>query len=74
VRELLFAPNSPELAATVELAARAAIDHWLGDVVEVLHLEVAAEESALTIEITYALRGGEPGGPPQRVVLRSPSA
>jgi uncharacterized protein len=54
--DLVFAPLSPELAAAVELAARAAIDRWLGDVVEVQGLDVVADESRLTVDLVYSLR------------------
>ena len=33
--QLVFAPNSPELAAALEFTLQAALDRWLGDVIEV---------------------------------------
>lgn len=54
--QLVFAPNSPELAATVQFTLRAAIQHWLGDVIEVRELDVTAEDSKLTIALTYLVR------------------
>jgi len=54
--QMVFAPNSPEIAAAVQLTVQAALDRWLGDVVEVRQLEVDAVDSKLTIDLTYALR------------------
>ena len=53
--QLVFAPNSPELAATVQFTLQAALQRWLGDVIQVRGLEVAIEESALRISLAYAL-------------------
>jgi phage baseplate assembly protein W len=54
--QLVFAPNSPELAATVQFTLQAALQRWLGDVIEVRALDVRAEDSAITVEITYLVR------------------
>ena len=51
--QLVFAPNSPELAATVQFTLQAALQRWLGDVVQVTELEVTSEDSTLRIAITY---------------------
>lgn len=53
---LVFAPNSPELAAALEFSVQAAIQQWLGDVVDVRALEVLAEDSTLRIDLQYVLR------------------
>ncbi|WP_058043020.1 GPW/gp25 family protein [Streptomyces roseifaciens] len=53
--DLVFAPNGPELAATVELTAQAALQRWLGDLLSVESLVVTAEESALTVSLSYRL-------------------
>ena len=52
----VFAPNSTELAAALQYTVQAALQHWLGDVVEVINLEVTSEESTLRVELTYRLR------------------
>lgn len=56
LQQLVFAPNSPELAAVIQFTTRAAILQWLGDVLELQALDVAAEDATLRISITYALR------------------
>jgi len=54
--QLIFAPNSPELAATVQFTLQAALQRWLGDVIDVQNLEVQAIDSALTVNLTYVVR------------------
>lgn len=56
VMQLLFAPNSPELAATVRFTLQAALQQWLGDVIEVRELSVEAKDSRLVIDLAYALK------------------
>ncbi len=54
--QLVFAPNSPELAAALQFTTRAAIQNWLGDVLDLQALDVAAENATLRISIRYTLR------------------
>lgn len=54
--QLVFAPNSPELAAALQFTTRAAIQQWLGDVLDLQALDVVADDAALRIGVTYALR------------------
>jgi Bacteriophage baseplate protein W len=56
LRQLVFAPNSPELAATVEFTARAALTQWLGDVIDIRTLDVTSDDATLTVALSYALR------------------
>jgi phage baseplate assembly protein W len=54
--QLIFTPNSPELAAALQFTMRAAIQQWLGDVLELQLLEVESNDAVLRITIRYALR------------------
>lgn len=54
--QLVFAPSSPELVATVQLTLQAALQRWLGDVIEVRALDVRAEDATLTVDLTYLVR------------------
>lgn len=54
--QLIFAPNSPELAAALQFTVQAGLQRWLGDVLEVTRLEVSSEDSKLTVDIAYTLR------------------
>ena len=52
----VFAPNSPELATALEFTTRAALQRYLGDVVEVQALSVQADDATLRVHLKYALR------------------
>lgn len=54
--QLVFAPNSPEVAAALQHTVAAGLQRWLGDVIEVHALEVTSEDAVLRIELRYAVR------------------
>jgi uncharacterized protein len=54
--QLVFAPNSPELAAAVQFTTQAALQQWLEDVIDVEQVEVAAQDSTLHVSVSYRLR------------------
>jgi len=54
--QLPFSPNSPELAAAVQLTGRAGLERWLGDVIEIQAFEASADDATLSVIMTYALR------------------
>jgi phage baseplate assembly protein W len=54
--QLVFAPNSDELAAALQFSMQAALQQWLGDVIDVRALEVAAEDATLRIDLRYVVR------------------
>lgn len=54
--QLVFAPNSPELAATVQFTLTAALQRWLGDVISVSDLSVTSVDATLSIEVDYVVR------------------
>lgn len=53
---LVFAPNSPELAATTQFLVQGALQQWLSDLITVDTVEVEAVEARLTVHVTYTLR------------------
>lgn len=54
--QLVFAPNSPELAAVVQHTTQAAIAQWLADLVEIRALDVEARDARLRVAIEYVVR------------------
>ncbi len=52
----LFAPNSPEVATAMEFTTRAALQRWLGDIVDVHALSFTATDSRLNVELQYIIR------------------
>jgi phage baseplate assembly protein W len=54
--QLVFAPNSAELAATVQFTVQAALQRWLGDLIELRDIDVRAVDSTLSLYLKYAIR------------------
>jgi phage baseplate assembly protein W len=53
LQQLIFAPNSLELVAALQFTLKAAVQRWLGDLIELQALEVNSEDSTLNIFISY---------------------
>jgi phage baseplate assembly protein W len=54
--QTVFAPNSPELATALQFTTQAALQRWLGDVIEVHALEVRALDATLSVLLQYSVR------------------
>ena len=54
--QLVFAPNSPELASALQFTMQAALQRFLGDVIDVRQLVVIPQDSTLTITLSYQIR------------------
>lgn len=55
VMQLVFAPNSPELAAATQFTMQAALQKYLNDLIRVQSLQVICEDSQLSIDLQYVL-------------------
>lgn len=56
LQQLVFGPNSPELAAALQFTLQAAIQKWLGDLINLQGLSVTSEDATLTIFISYVVQ------------------
>lgn len=56
VLQLLFAPNSPELATATEFLVQGALQQWLADVIQVEAVRVVSEDATLTVTVQYLVR------------------
>ena len=54
--QLVFAPNSDELAATTQFLVQGALQQWLGDLIQVDGVQVVNEDAALRVSIQYTVR------------------
>jgi phage baseplate assembly protein W len=52
--QLTFAPNSLEMAAATQFTVHGALQKWLSAYIKVLSVVATAEESTLTVSVTYA--------------------
>jgi phage baseplate assembly protein W len=54
--QMVFAPNSPELATALQFSLKAGLMRWLGDLIDLQELQVASEDSTLRITVRYIVR------------------
>jgi phage baseplate assembly protein W len=54
--QLVFEPNSEELAATTQLLVQSALQQWLGDLIEVESVAVNREDAILQVSVAYTIR------------------
>ncbi|MFH8732743.1 MULTISPECIES: GPW/gp25 family protein [unclassified Streptomyces] len=54
--DLVFAPNTPELVSTLELSVQASLQRWLGDLIDVVALDVESADDAVRVYLSYVLR------------------
>lgn len=54
--QLVFEPNSNELATTTQFLVQGALQQWLGDLIEVNDVQVESEEATLKVMIKYRVR------------------
>lgn len=55
VMQLVFAPNSPELASATEFMVQGALQQYLGDVIKPVEVNVTCVDSTLTIRVDYVV-------------------
>jgi uncharacterized protein len=56
INQLVFAPNSGELAIATQFLVQAALQQWLGNLIHVESVEVQSEEATLHVHIQYIIR------------------
>ena len=55
--QLVFAPNSNELAAALQFTIQGGLQQWLGDVATVAAVNVQVDDATLTVAVSYLPRG-----------------
>ncbi len=56
VMQLVFAPNSDELATATEFMIRGALQEFLGELIQVEGVDVRSEEASLNVTVQYIVR------------------
>ncbi|MFF5405252.1 GPW/gp25 family protein [Streptomyces misionensis] len=54
--DLVFAPAAPELVSTLELSVQAALQRRLGDLIEVVSLDLACDDDTVRVRLSYLVR------------------
>src|SRR3972149_2693566 len=56
VMQLVFAPNSDELASATQFLIQGALQQWLGDLIQVNAVQVTTLDSTLEVTVQYTVR------------------
>lgn len=56
ISQLLFAPNSNELAAATQFMVQGALQQWLGNIIHVEAVKISNEESTLHVLVQYVIK------------------
>ena len=56
LQQLIFAPNSDELATATQFLVKGSLERWLGDLIEIEEVEVENDEARLLVTIQYVVR------------------
>jgi uncharacterized protein len=57
--QMVFAPNSDELAAATQFVVQGGLQQWLGHRVQVVAVEVQNVDSQLLVTVQYILQGSQ---------------
>ncbi len=55
--QMVFAPNSDELAAATQFLVQGGLQQWLGDRIQLVAVEVQAQDSTLQVTVRYTTLG-----------------
>jgi len=67
--QLVFMPNSDVLATATQFTVQGALQHWLGDVIQIEKVEVLAQDASLQVTVVYR-KLGDPA--PRQVEFATP--
>ncbi|WP_447979270.1 GPW/gp25 family protein [Candidatus Nitrospira bockiana] len=56
LQQLVFAPNSPELAATLQFLVQGALQQYLAEVIQVESVRVETVDSTLRVQVDYVIK------------------
>jgi uncharacterized protein len=54
--QMLFAPNSPEVATATKFIVQSALQQWLGELIRVEAVDVQSQDSTLRVSVNYTIR------------------
>lgn len=59
--QMVHAPNSPEVASALQFTMQAALQRYLGDLIDLQNLQVSAVDSTLRVVVQYVVRRTQQG-------------
>jgi phage baseplate assembly protein W len=54
--QMVFGPNSPEIATATQFVVQSSLQQWLGDLIQVTKVDVQSEDSTLSVKVVYTVR------------------
>jgi uncharacterized protein len=60
--QLVFAPNSEQIAGAVQFTVQSSLQQWLGDLIQVDSVQVQSVDAALRIRVDYIIRSSQTRG------------
>jgi phage baseplate assembly protein W len=54
--QMVFAPNSPEIAAAIQFTLQAALNRWLADLIDVSTVQASSDDATLSVEVSYVVK------------------
>jgi len=60
--QLVFEPNSNELAATTQFLVQSSLQQWLGDLIEINDVKIESQDASLTVSVVYIVRSTQQTG------------
>jgi phage baseplate assembly protein W len=54
--QMVFAPNSTELAAALQFTTQSAVQRYLGDLIDLRDLQVTVSDATLSVTVQYVIR------------------
>jgi phage baseplate assembly protein W len=54
--QLIFAPNSEELATATQFLVQGALQQWLDDLIQIQAVQVESQDSTLRVTVQYVVR------------------
>lgn len=54
--QMVFEPNSPEIAATLQLLVQSNLTQYLGELIEIQEIDVSSQDASLLVTIRYLIR------------------
>ncbi len=55
LNQLVFQPNSEQLAATTQMLVQGSLQQWLGDLIQVVQVEVTSKDSEFHVTVVYTV-------------------
>ena len=54
--QMVFGPNSPEIATATQFIVQSSLQQWLGDLIQVETVQVTSQDSTLEVTVQYVQR------------------